>query len=82
MFDDFLGDFQLKDAVGAWLANEQIKRVDDATGQSQSEVYNTPNKTQQVNGTVTTNATGGLSMPVLMGAGAVGLVLLVLLIRK
>ncbi|NGZ66309.1 hypothetical protein G6Z92_04815 [Vibrio aestuarianus subsp. cardii] len=82
MFDDFLGDFQLKDAVGAWLANEQIKRVDDATGKSQDEVYNTPGKIQQVNDTVTATNQTGLSMPVMIGAGVGALVLFALLIRK
>ncbi|ELH7949897.1 hypothetical protein Q9F39_001368 [Vibrio fluvialis] len=83
MFDNFLSDFNLKDAAGAWLQYEQIKRVGDATGQSQNEVYNTPETSQQVNGTVTpTTANMGLSKPVLIGAGVVAAVLLVLLVRK
>lgn len=83
MFDNFLSDFNLKDAAGAWLQYEQIKRVGDATGQSQKEVYNTPETSQQVNGTVTpTTANMGLSKPVLIGAGVVATVLLVLLVRK
>lgn len=84
MFDNFLSDFNLKDATGAWLKYEQIKRVGDATGQSQKEVYNTPEASQQVNGTVTPTTANnmGLSKPVLIGAGVVAAVLLVLLVRK
>ncbi|EKO3520842.1 hypothetical protein K7V76_000676 [Vibrio fluvialis] len=83
MFDNFLSDFTLKDAANVWLQSEQIKRVGDATGQSQNEVYNTPETSQQVNGTVTpTTANMGLSKPVLIGAGVVAAVLLVLLVRK
>lgn len=83
MFDNFLDDFSLKDAVGGWLSYEQIKRGQDATGQSQQEVYNTPDKTQQVNTAVapTTNNTG-LSMPVMIGAGVAALAIVVLLVRK
>lgn len=83
MFDSFLDDFSLKDAVGGWLNYEQIKRGQDATGQSQNEVYSTPDKTQQVNGTVSPNVNNtGISMPVMIGAGVAAVAVLVLLIRK
>lgn len=83
MFDNFLDDFSLKDAVGGWLNYEQIKRGQDATGQSQQEVYNTPDKTQQVSTAVTPNTNNtGLSMPVMIGAGVAALAIVVLLVRK
>lgn len=84
MFDNFLDDFSLKDAVGGWLNYEQIKRGQDATGQSQQEVYNAPDKTQQVNTAVTPTTVGGLgiSTPVLIGVGVATLAVVVLLVRK
>lgn len=82
MFTDFMGDFGMKDLVGGFLQYEQIKRGDDVSGQSQSDVYNTPPKTQQVNDVVTSNAPDGLSMPVMIGGGLLALVAIVLLVRK
>lgn len=82
MLDNFLDDFSMKDLAGTWLQFEQIKRVGDATGQNQQEVYNTPNKTQQVNDTVQPNTESGLSMPVMVGGAVAAVALLVLLLRK
>ncbi|EMK6886252.1 hypothetical protein V9J68_001860 [Vibrio cholerae] len=79
-FEKFLGDFDMKALAGTWLQYEQYKRVGDAMGQSQEEVYNTPPRTQQVN--TAQNAqlqtVAGISLPVLV----VGGVLLYALLNK
>lgn len=83
MLDNFFKEGGAFESVaGAWLGYESIKHAQDASGQGQKEVYNKPTTNNQVNDVPNPNVPQGLSTELKIGLGAVGLLGLVLLIRK
>ncbi|MCC4786650.1 hypothetical protein AB6E39_00170 [Vibrio splendidus] len=83
MLDNFFKEGGAFESVaGTWLGYEAIKHGQDASGQGQQEVYNKPTTNNQVNDVPNVDTPKGLSTELKIGLGAVGLLGLVLLIRK
>ncbi|NAW57765.1 MULTISPECIES: hypothetical protein [unclassified Vibrio] len=80
--DFFQDDFTFKNIANTWLTYEQIRHGSDATPQGQEQVYNKPTTNSQVNEVQEPQVSGGLSTELKIGLGAVGLVALILLIKK
>jgi hypothetical protein len=83
MFDDFLeNDGAFDKLFGAALAWERVQHQADASGQGQQQVFNQPTTAAPVSDPKPASIESGLSMPVMVGAGVVGVALLVILLRK